>query len=446
MSETVSTFLQPPVASPAIASDRAREATALEVAARGSRWPLALAMGMLFLGALPDGTIAPLLHDLFVERYGVSAAAAHWFMAVNLIGALIALPLLARVRRVLPPSAMLAAAAACSALFLAAMALPIGFGWSLVLRIAEGAADLAMLAILFDLLSKAGAQRTRGARFGIAGTVLLLGVACGVIIGGGIARFSPAFVFCFGAAACLVVAAFALTRSAWFDGLVRSCPVVSEGGAIEASPSRSPLWPVMLMVGTDRAVAGVVATTLLLYFAHALEMAPAMRGGLLGGAILLLALGAWPAGLLADRLGHLRLRTLAAITYAASIMAIPFIAASQAGEAWPVGLMIAMACFGLSGAALMPAGMTLACRSGRGTVAMGAYHAGGNIGYHLLGIGGAAALLTVLNATQPAILAASPGAAIHPAAPMYHAVLFTFGAAHLAATVIAAIALRGARP
>lgn len=444
MSETVSTIL-PPVASPAIESDRARDATALDIAASSSRKPLALAMGMLFLGALPDGTIAPLLHDLFVERYGVSAAAAHWFMAVNLIGALLALPLLARLRRVLPPSAMLAAAAALSALFLAAMALPIGFGWSLVLRIAEGAVDLAMLAILFDLLSKAGAQRTRGARFGIAGTVLLLGVACGVIIGGGIARFSPAFVFCFGAAACFVVAAFSLTRAAWFDGLVRSCPVVNDTGAIEAAPSRTPLWPALLMVCTDRAVAGIVATTLLLYFAHVLEMTPAMRGGLLGGSILLLALGAWPAGLLADRVGHLRLRTLAAIVYAASIMAIPFIAATSVGQAWPVGLMIAMACFGLSGAALMPAGMALACRSGRGSVAMGAYHAGGNIGYHLLGIGGAAALLTLLTAAQPAILFASPDASFHPAAPMYHAVLFTFSAAHLIATTVAAVAMRSAR-
>ena len=47
------------------------------------------AMVLLFLSALPDAMVVPVLHQLMVERYGVSAAAAHAFMCVNLLGALV---------------------------------------------------------------------------------------------------------------------------------------------------------------------------------------------------------------------------------------------------------------------------------------------------------------------------------------------------------------------
>src|SRR5690606_3770075 len=105
---------------------------------------------------------------------GVSDAAAHWFMAVNLVGAVLTLPALAALRRLWPPAAILAGAAFANAAMLAIMAQPIGFIQSLILRVVEGGADLMVLAVLFDLVAKAGPAETRGRRFGLAGTVLLL--------------------------------------------------------------------------------------------------------------------------------------------------------------------------------------------------------------------------------------------------------------------------------
>src|SRR5690606_31721570 len=212
-------------------------------------------------------------------------------------------------------------------------------------------------------------------------------------------------------------------KHASFDGLVRFCPVVADDGALA---SRRPLWPALLMTGCDRAVAGVVVTTLVLYFAQILEFTPAVRGMLLGGPVLLLALGTWPAGLLGDRIGHLRLRIAASVLYAFSFGAIPF--ASDFGTPALAGLM---ACFGLGGAALMPTSMSLACSAGRGSVAMGAYHTSGNIGYHVLGIGGAAALLALLSQAGEV-----------PAASVYHTVILTFAALHLAVSLTAAAAMR----
>jgi predicted MFS family arabinose efflux permease len=415
------------------------------VPAAAVRPPFALALALLFLGALPDGAAAPLLDDLFVQRYGASVAAAHLFMAVNLIGAVAAIPLLARLRRRLPPSIILAGAAASNGVLLAIMALPIGFGPTLAVRAVEGAADLIMLAVIFDLIGKAGIASNRGGRFGAASTMLILGVAMGVLSGGIIGRFEPILAFIFGAAMCLIVAAAAMMRSASFDSLRDLHPSrAGRGAGVEvASPigdaahprpnlSRTgrgaapPLWPPMVMVAADRAVAGVVATTLVFYFAHVLELGPMGRGALLATAMLILALGAWPAGRLGDRVGHLRLRIGASIVYAGSIMLIPF-----AGESIAI-IAATMVTFGAAGAALMPTSAALAAQSGHGSVAMAAYHASGNIGHHLIGIGGAAVVLAILGNDSPT-------------AAVYHTVLITFAGGHLACSVIAAAALRSGR-
>lgn len=402
------------------------ELTALDVAAAGSRWPLVLAIGMLFLGALPNGMVAPLLSELFVQRYGTGIAASHWFMAVNLLGAVAVVPVLARLRRRLPPSVLLAGAAVISGVLFTVMAMPIGFAWTLSLRVFEGAADLVMLAVIFDLLGKAGRARSRGARFGAAGTIMLLGIATGVVAGGFIGGRDPVMVFTLGALACFAIAAFALIKHASFDGLVRSCPVVGDQGCIDVDtlmPRR--LWPSLLMTGSDRAVAGLATTTLLFYFALVLELDPKLRGLLLGGALLMIALGSWPAGVLADRVGHLRLRVLASLMYCGSLAMIPMLAPT--GFA---GALFAMLCFGLAGAALMPTSIVLASQSGRGSVAMGAYHASGNIGYHLVGIGGAAMLVLLLGGTDG------------PTAATYHTIIYTFAIVYGFISVLTVLAAR----
>src|SRR5690606_26922672 len=135
----------------------ARGRSAPDVAAwRGPRGGLVWVLFLIFLAGLPDAMVPPVLEGLFVERYGVSDAAAHWFMAVNLVGAVLTLPALAALRRLWPPAAILAGAAFANAAMLAIMAQPIGFIQSLILRVVEGGADLMVLAVLFDLVAKAG--------------------------------------------------------------------------------------------------------------------------------------------------------------------------------------------------------------------------------------------------------------------------------------------------
>jgi hypothetical protein len=56
--------------------------------------PLVLGCVLLGIAAIPDAMVVPVLHDLTVERFGVSEGAAHAFMAVNFIGALLVVGLL----------------------------------------------------------------------------------------------------------------------------------------------------------------------------------------------------------------------------------------------------------------------------------------------------------------------------------------------------------------
>lgn len=409
-----------PMHSPAVDLRAHAEGAADALDAALARRPLVLTLALLFVSAWPDTMVVPLLNELFVARYGVSSAVAHTFMSVNLVGALCAIPLLVALRRRLAPGVVLMLAALASAPLLAVMYLPIGFAATIGVRFVEGAADLVVFAVLFDLVAKAGPRATRGRRLGMAGTILMLGLFTGAVIGGVIGRGDAPVVFLAGAAAMFLVAVVAAAALPLLRALIRSCPAVSDSGDVILRRPY-PLWPPLVMVFGDRAIAGLMTATLPLYFASIAGMGPMSRGWLIGVPLLLMALGAWPMGALGDRIGHLRLRTLAAVLYAAGIASVPFVA-----EAGHIAMLMAMAIVGLAGAALLPTSLSLTTATGGGSVAMGAYRGTGDVGY-LLGIAGAGAMLALAGGETPAAFAF---------------VILTFAGAHLAITAASFVASR----
>lgn len=384
-----------------------------------ARRPLWLALSLLFVSAWPDTMVVPLLNELFVGRYGVSSAAAHGFMSVNLVGGLCAIPLLAALRRRLTPGVVLMLAALASAPLLAVMYLPIGFAATIGVRFVEGAADLIVFAVLFDLVAKAGPRATRGRRLGLAGTILMLGLFTGAVIGGVVGGGDAPAVFLVGATAMFMVAVVAAAALPLFRALIRSCPAVSDSGDVVLH--RRPLWPPLVMVFGDRAIAGLMTATLPLYFASVAGLGPMSRGWLIGVPLLLMAFGAWPMGAVGDRIGHLRLRTFAAVLYAAAIASIPFVVDAGQGA-----MLAAMVLVGLAGAALLPTVLSLTTATGGGSVAMGAYRAAGDVGY-LLGIAGAGAMLALAGGESAAA---------------FTIVILTFAAAHAAITLISILTAR----
>lgn len=358
--------------------------------------PLFLLLAMIYVASLPDAMLPPVLRDLLVSRYSVTPAAAHWFMAINLVGAMAAVPILAMLRGRASPALLIGVGALCNGALLLGLALPIGFGWSVSVRFLEGAADMVVLAVLFNLLSSDGPRAWRGHRLGLGGTALMLGLATGAISGGRLGEAGAASVLIAGAVASGVLAVIA------FFGirLLRRCERAPRSEAIRvATGTLIPLWPSLAMFGSDRALAGLLSTTVPLLLGTLSGWNTSSIGMMIGVPMAVMALGSWPAGVLADRFGALRVRTIAALMYAAGIAAIPLLVEKPG---WL--LMSMMLIIGVAASALMPSALALAARTERGSTAMGACQAAGNVGF-LLGVAGAGALLSLLGGTQPSILA-----------------------------------------
>ncbi|HMN96758.1 MAG TPA: MFS transporter [Phycisphaerales bacterium] len=356
-----------------------------------SRRALAFTSLLLFAACLPDAMLPPVLKALVIDRLGATAPQAHWFMSINLLGALGAIPLLAALRRRSAPALQVAVAAAANALLLLGISFSTSFAAAMALRALEGVADMIAFAVLLDLTAKAGGTRTQGRRLGVATTVLMLGLASGALLGGRIG--DPTTVLAVGAAACAAVALLAISGRRLMRRSVASCPAVEV--APIARERRIPLWTVALMMGSDRMLGGLLTVTIPLLLTARMGWPQERVGGFLAVPLLLMALGAYPAGRIADRVGNLYARSVAALVYAAALAVVPIV-----GGASPVAIAATLLVLGAAASALMPTGMALAARTGKGAVAMASGHAAGSIGY-ALGIAGAGAMLAFLGGPAP---------------------------------------------
>ena len=89
---------------------------------------------------------APVVKELFMDRYGASPGLAQMFNGINLLGAFAALPLLWLVRGKNHSVALVIWGSIADALLLAVMALPLGLEWTLVVRALEGVTDVIVFA------------------------------------------------------------------------------------------------------------------------------------------------------------------------------------------------------------------------------------------------------------------------------------------------------------
>jgi len=332
-----------------------------------------LVLLLIFLSALPDAMLVPVLRDLLVERYGASAEAAQAFLAVNLLGAGLAVPLVRWLRRRWPAWTVAAVGSFADASLLGLMWLPIGFKATLAVRCLEGVADVATFAALFQMLGSVGG---RGAawRMGVGASMLIGGLGGGAVLGGAAVKASaagPTIAFVLGAASCV-----ATGLGAWIG-----CRVLDRVAPTSESPEqvptkfRGPLWPMLLMAASDRATGAALTAVFASFLAKNMGYDPAERGRLIGLPLLLMALGAAPAGWLADRLGLLRVRTVSAVIYALCFAAVAWLGFST------VALSGVLLLLGIAAAPLLPASLSLSVQSGHGTGGLAAFRAAGDGGY-----------------------------------------------------------------
>ena len=381
---------------------------------------------LLVLTALPDAMVVPILEEILVERYDVGPGIAHAFLAVNLIGGLCAIPILGWTATRGRPIMAVGVAAAVDAALLTAMWLPIGFGPTIVLRAMEGVADVIVFAVIFDLVGRAGGRRATGLRYGLAAALLSVALGGGAILGGQVASWEKttsgieASVFLIGGGACLLAAILAVL---WREPLrrLKGIRMVEEKPSAMTRPvHRAPLWPLLLIAASDRAAGGLLTGTLGIFLASAIGLEPAIRGGLVGSVLLLMGLGALPAGFVGDLFGALRVRLIGSIVFGLGLVILP-----QVAEVLPllVGVMCVM---GIGGAVLLPTSLSLLDRLHGGLVGMGGFRAAGDIGF-LVGVTVAGILVATLVRPDTAETATSA----------YGLIFAGFGAIHLAVTAIA---------
>ncbi len=354
---------------------------------------------LIFLSALPDALVVPVLKDLFADRYGVSTAQAQLFLAVNLLGALLAIPLVKYMRQRMSGWAVVSSTAIVDGILLAIMWLPIGFTGTLALRTIEGAVDVATFAALFQMLGRSD-QQHRAWKLGLGATVLVAGLGIGAVLGGFLTKLagSAAVTLIVGSVSCVSTGILAIVFRSTLERMVQLAKSATVNAAMNEQelqaksviqlgiqPAIQPeiqpeiqsgkIWPILFMAATDRATGAILTAVFASFLLSGLGYTPEQRGMLVGLPLLLMAIGAAPAGWFADRFGALPTRTLAAIVYAIALGIVPFLGANT------LMLALALLILGVAAAPLLPASLALVLVTNRGMSGLAAFRAAGDIGY-----------------------------------------------------------------
>ena len=338
-----------------------------------------------FLLMLPETLPVPVLRALVVERFGVSDAAASWFMAANLAGALLGAPLVGLwlARSVRRRTATVLALALDAAL-MQAMAHPHDYGSMLALRCLEGAAHIGALTLVMGLVADAAGER-RGRALGCLGAGLTLGVACGAAVGGRIGEHDPLLTLHVASAvlaAAAVLAALLLPRAVPAGG--RRPGVRELAGAIGAEPRmRAPL----LLAFADRFTVGFFTTGFPLLLAGVHDVQKRDIGLLLAAFLFPFAVLSWPAGRVAESWPRAALVAGGSLVYGLGVALVGVVPVAALWWLMPV--------LGIASAVMfVPTLLWLLERAPTvdRTTAMACFHGAGSLGF-LLGTLGCGALI-----------------------------------------------------
>jgi len=269
---------------------------------------IALALGVVvFLAMTPVTMLVAPLKELIGERFAVGDGVTHAFMAVNLLGALVAAPLIGWLadhhgRR----RAVAVAALVFDGLCLALMALAPNVPTLFALRFLEGAAHILAISTLMAVAAGWAPPGRRGRIMGIVGASMMFGTTAGTPLGGFVYRHlltsgTPDSLF-------LVAGAIAAGAAGAAALLVRESHA-------QHSP-RTPIRDILSLLRQDRRLAvpyayafvdrlcvGVLITTFSIFLKDVHGFTPAERGALFTAFLLPFAGLVYPAGRLVDRIG-----------------------------------------------------------------------------------------------------------------------------------------------
>lgn len=265
---------------------------------------IALVATLLFLSMVPVTMLVAPLKELVSERYGASSFWTHSFMSVNMIGAILASPLIGILADRHGLRKRVAAwALAADAILLASMAYMPSVMLLFVVRFFEGAAHILVISTLMAIASGWTTDTKRGRTMGMVGASMMFGTACGTRLGGMAFVMFPHWVFQIAGAIAAMTAILTIffvresrqherAESRFHDAL----------GLLRRNPG---LWVAFAYAFIDRLCVGVVITTFGLFLADVHGLDPGARSRLMLMFLLPFALLVYPAGRLVDRVGRI---------------------------------------------------------------------------------------------------------------------------------------------
>lgn len=165
-----------------------------------------------FAQMLPAMLLMPAVRPLFADR-GAPESAMHAFMSLNMLGAALAAPWVARrIDRARSRRALLATLCVLDAVLIALMATPLPIAWILALRTLEGASHVGALSVLMTEAAARAQQRTRSSLMGAMGAGIMAAVAAGSALGALLVHYHWVLPFLLAAVLSLSVGAVASAR------------------------------------------------------------------------------------------------------------------------------------------------------------------------------------------------------------------------------------------
>lgn len=328
---------------------------------------------LTFLLMLPETLPVPVLRALVVDRFGVSDTLATLFLVANMLGALIATPLVGlHVDRTGRRRNLCLVALFADAVLMQTLAHPLDYGTFLMVRALEGAAHLSALTLLMSLVADAAAER-RGRALGAVGCGLTFGVATGAAIGGVLGKRDPLMTL----HVASMVLGLAFVAAIWLlprDTAARQRPGYKELlAAVRNEPGlRAPL----LLAFFDRFTVGFFTTGFPLLLAGVHDTPRPTIGILLATFLYPFALLSYPFGRAAERWSRLRMVAIGSMVYG---LAVALVGISPVSAMW-----VLMPICGISSAVMFIPTLLWVLEQtpgiGRGT-AMAAFHTAGSLGF-----------------------------------------------------------------
>ncbi len=353
---------------------------------------------LVFLAVLPVTLLVPVLKPLVADRYPVGAFAVHAFMSINMLGALLAAPVVGWIIDRLGRRRPIVVGA-----FLADAALLLALNWApdyttlIAIRFIEGMTHIAALTSVMGAALALAQRETRraGGVMGAIGASIIFAVALGAGLGGFLAK-GGLWRTIAGAAALSVlgaaVSAWTLRRGA---GNGRQAGRRGLAVLVRTVRQEKAILIPCLFTFSDRLTVGLLVSSFALYLGQVLERRPSEIGFLLTLLLIPFAVLCYPFGKLGRRYSKSVMVAGGSILYGACLAALAFVP-----PGWlPAGMIFLGVVSAVNFAPSLAMVADLAGPEIRST-AMGAFNSAGSLGFLLGPLIGGAVVQTALSAGE----------------------------------------------